>query len=285
MKVDTHVRRASFSVAIIFAVVIAVPAAAGAAPITLRSGAGVDAASIQAVVDLFRADLGGVNNGNTPGSLASGRREINWDGGGAAANATIFPSPMTTFNSGATTRGAVFTTPGTGFEISGQPNPEFGDINPQYPNNFTTFSSPRLFSPLGSNITDVFFFEPGTNNPATVTGFGAVFTDVDLINGVNHTSVEFFNAANVSLGIFLVPTFNNGLSFLGATFADPIFRVRLTTGTEPLGRNDNADIDVVAMDDFIYSEPQSIVPEPGSLLLLGSGVAAVAMYRRRRSRA
>ncbi len=140
----------------------------------------MDAASIQAVVDLFRSDLGGINNGNTPGSQTTGRREINWDGGGAAANATVFASPMMTFNSGATTRGAVFTTPGTGFEISGQPTPEFGDINPQYPNIFQTFSSPRLFSPLGSTITNVFFFVPGTNTPATVTGFGAVFTDVDF---------------------------------------------------------------------------------------------------------
>jgi len=264
------------------AIVFAIPAVSFAAPITLRSGAGVDAASIQAVVDLFRSDLGGINNGNTPGSQATGRREINWDGGGAAANATVFASPMMTFNSGATTRGAVFTTPGTGFEISGQPTPEFGDINPQYPNIFQTFSAPRLFSPLGSTTTDVFFFEPGTNTPATVTGFGAVFTDVDFSDD---TRLLFFNASGASLGSFFVPAFNNGLSFLGATFADPIFRVRILTGNTPLGPNDGGPIDVVALDDFIFAEPQSTVPEPTSLLLLGSGVAVLAARRRRRSRA
>src|SRR3712207_1132113 len=81
----------------------------------VRSGAGADAADILAVVNQFRTDLGNPNNGNTPGSLGSGRREINWDGGGAAAASTFFATPMTTFNSGATPRGAVFTTPGSGF--------------------------------------------------------------------------------------------------------------------------------------------------------------------------
>jgi hypothetical protein len=42
-----------------------------------------------------------------------------------------------------------------------------------------------LFTPVGSNITDALFFVPGTNGavPATVTGFGAVFTDVDQPDG------------------------------------------------------------------------------------------------------
>src|SRR6266487_4317018 len=104
------------------------------------------------VVDAFRIGVssGGVNNGNTVGSLLDGRREINWDGGGAAANATQFTSPMNTFNAGGTTRGLVSTTAGT-FEISGAPAPEFGEINATYPGIFQSFSAPRLFSPLGSN--------------------------------------------------------------------------------------------------------------------------------------
>jgi hypothetical protein len=91
-------------------------------------------------------------------SFPTGRREVNWDGGGAAANATIFPSPMNTFNSAPTTRGLVSITAGTGFEISGQPLPEFGDINPTYPAIFVTFSAPRLFAPLGSNVMDAAIF-------------------------------------------------------------------------------------------------------------------------------
>ena len=52
-----------------------------AAPVVF-SAAGTDPASIQGTVDSFRTALGGVNNGNAPGPLASGFREINWDGGG-----------------------------------------------------------------------------------------------------------------------------------------------------------------------------------------------------------
>jgi len=262
------------------AIVLALPVSASASVITIQSISGPDAASIQAIVDLFRTNVssGGVNNGNTVGSLSNGRREVNWDGGGAAALATVFASPMNTFNAGATTRGLVSTTSGT-FEISGQPSPEFGEINATYPGIFQIFSAPRLFSPLGTNVMDAIFFVPGTSTPASVFGFGAVFTDVDL---PNTSSLEFFDLSNQSLGIFFVPTFNNGLSFLGVTFTDAIGRVRITTGNTALGPNDGGATDVVALDDFIYSEPQTVVPEPATLTLLGTGVAAMVVRARRR---
>ncbi len=263
------------------AIMLALPVSASASVITIQSISGPDAASIQAIVDLFRTNVssGGVNNGNTVGSLSNGRREVNWDGGGVAAVATLFASPMNTFNAGGTTRGLVSTTSGTGFEISGQPSPEFGEINATYPGIFQTFSAPRLFSPLGSNVMDATFFVPGTSTPASVFGFGAVFTDVDL---PNTSSLEFFDLSNQSLGTFFVPTFNNGLSFLGVTFTDAIGRVRITTGNTALGPNDGGATDVVALDDFIYSEPQTVVPEPATLTLLGTGVAAMVVRARRR---
>ena len=83
-------------------------------------------------------------------------------------------------------RGAGFTTPGTGLSQappSGGPTNGLAGLfnNPTYGTTFSTFSPLRLFVPAGSNITDGLFFLPGTNGGtrATVTGFGAVFTDVD----------------------------------------------------------------------------------------------------------
>jgi len=217
------------------------------------SAAGIDAAAIQTVVDAFRNAVGSPNNGNAPGPVPSGRREINWDGGGAGAAATTFPIPMTTFNTAPLTRGAVFTTPGTGFEISGQPTPEFGDLNASYPVIFTTFSSPRLFTSLGSNITDVHFFRPGTDIAATTNAFGAVFTDVDL---AATTSVEYFNSADESVAKLFVPPSDNGLSFVGLVFSDErVARVSIISGNTAPGPSESSVVDVVVMDDFIYGEP------------------------------
>jgi hypothetical protein len=263
------------------------PQLALAVPVVLTSS-GATPADIQAAVDSFRAALGDPNNGNAAGPLSGGRREINWDGGSPTNDNT---SPAgTPFNGFLNTRGASFATPGTGFvqaPASGGAGGGLAAINPTYATIFTPFSPLRLFTPLGSNITDVHFFIPGTNGgtAALVAGFGAVFEDVDLAG----TSIEFFNAAAASLGSFSVPTANNGLSFLGVTFTEGavVDRVRITTGNSALGPNDSpADfVDVVVMDDFLFSEPQQVVngvPEPTTWMLLGIGLmAAFAGLRRR----
>src|SRR5829696_3656915 len=70
-------------------------------PPTVFQAAGPNASSIQSTVDAFRAALGSPNNGNAPGPLASGRREINWDGGGADTTT----APVTPFNVFLNTRG------------------------------------------------------------------------------------------------------------------------------------------------------------------------------------
>src|SRR5262245_40042333 len=168
---------------------------------------------------------------------------------------------MKTFNTAPTTRGAVFATV-SGFKISGQPMPKFGEINISYPGIFTTFSAPRLFTPLGSTITDVQFFVPGADTPAVVNAFGAVFTDVDLPES---TSIEYFDFAGHSLGRVFVPPANNGLSFVGLVFRDKrVGRVRITSGNTSLGATatDGAPVDIVAMDDFIYGEPLVATPLP-----------------------
>ena len=156
-------------------------------PIVFQA-AGLTIESIQSSVDAFRTALGEPNNLNMPGPLPSGRREINWDGGG---NNDMTTAPETPFNVFLDTRGAQFTTPGTGLsQAPPSGGPQGGLVglfnNPTYATTFSTFSPLRLFTPVGSNITEALFFVPGFMGafPATVPGFGAVFTDVDEPDGV-----------------------------------------------------------------------------------------------------
>jgi len=232
--------------------------------------AGPTADSIQGTVDEFRDALGGIDNGNVAGQ-ATGRREINWDGGGAATDTTPPETPFDTFLN---IRGAQFTTKGEGLS---QATPlGLGTLftNPGYETIFTTFSAFRLFTPVGSNVTDALFFIPGTAGatPAVVSGFGAVFTDVDHpggngpAKGANlkaSTLIEFFDADNKRVFSSFVPGSpgDGSLSFLGVLFDQPtIARVRIKTGTAKPGQDDDTKRDIVMMDDFIYGEPQPIIP-------------------------
>jgi hypothetical protein len=164
--------------------------------------------------------------------------------------------------------------------ISGQPAPEFGDINPAYPGMFQTFSSPRLMGIIGFPAMNVIFTIPGPppstfplNPPVVTSGFGAVFTDVDL---PDTTSLEFFDVHGRSLGRFFVQPQDNGLSFLGVTFDDAIVAsVQIFAGNASLGAIDGPGIDVVAMDDFIYGEPRAFVDEPATLSLLAAALLAL----------
>lgn len=250
-------------------------------------------ASIVGQRDLFRADLGGGSVAGANGSFGGLRREINWDGVPAGLSAPN-QLPANFFNSNSP-RGAVFSTPGTGFMVSsattdagaGQPAAaDFGNLNVSYTATFGTFTAQRLFMMLGSNQMDVSFFVPGTATAASVTGFGAVFSDVDVQSS---SSLEFFDTSNTSLGTFFVPagtTASESLSFLGVSFTagERIGRVRITSGSAALGPQTNdlpgGGTDLAVMDDFIYSEP-STIPEPAAaamaLLALGT-----CLSRRRR---
>ena len=242
-------------------------------PPLVFQAAGPTAASIQSTVDAFRAVPGfETNNGNNPPPLdRSGRREINWDGGNPAITATTPPvTPFTTF---LTTRGSQFTTPGIGLSqvaLSGLAG-LFNNLT--YEDIFSVFSASRLFTPVGSNITEALFFVPGTNgrDPATVRGFGAVFTDIDQPDGSGpgkkkgnrgaSTLMEYFDADGKLLFSSFVPASpgDGSLSFFGIVFDDALIAgVRITTGNVAPGPDDDGKNDIVMMDDFIYGEPQPL---------------------------
>jgi len=144
--------------------------------------------------------------------------------------------------------------------------------NPDYETIFSTFSPQRLFTPVGSTITEALFFVPGTAGatPASVIGFGAVFTDVDQPGGKGpgkganlqaSTLLEFFDADNKRLFSSFVPASpgDGSLSFFGVVFDEAIIaRIRITTGTAAPGRDDDEKQDIVMMDDFIFGEPQPL---------------------------
>ncbi len=254
---------------------------------------------VQATVDAFRTDLGSPNNGAVVDDQGAGRREIDWDGVPDADSAPgAFPADF--FNA-VSARGVLFSgAPQIRFQVSAKavnpfliPN-EFGQLNAFYPNAFSTFSAERLFTPRGSNVFNVTFVVAGTDTPAEVDGFGAVFTDVDL-DGL--TTIEFFDRlGNPPIAIdpislkqsplarrtVLATPGNEALSFLGVTFKEPpaelaaaltgpIARVRITTGNGVIPTSGAVpdDItqapgspDLVVLDDFIYGEPHAQpVPE------------------------
>lgn len=266
----------SVRVLILLGFLLIVPTFAVASPIVF-SDFGSDAASILDTVNAFRGAIGGANNGVAPGSFNTGRREIGWDGGGAAAPVLV-DMPKDQFQN----RGAQFSPATTTFSISGAPDPRFGNINPSYTSTFKAFSEPRLFAPTNSIVTEQTFSVPGSKIPATSTAFGAVFTNVEL---ANTTSIKYLGSGNKSLGTFFAQPAAGGLSFLGVAFnkGELIDRVVITTGNTVLGPNNGGGINVVAMDDFVYAEPRAAA-EPATLLLIGSGLIGL-LYGRKRSAA
>jgi hypothetical protein len=242
-----------------------------AAAQVVRSASGTTPGSIQSTVDQYRLDLGAFT-------------EINWDG---VPDAQAAPNglPSNFFNSS----GILLATPGTSFQVSADLTfpmfLEFNNIDPTYSATFATFSPERLFTPIGSNIFDVQFVVPGTSTPALTTGFGAIFTDVDL---ASTTSLTFFNASNASLGTFFAPAIsgNETFSFLGVSFPTAVVsRVRITAGNAALAAGvTDINSDLVVLDNVIFGARPSAVPEPGSVLVLGVGLAGVASAACRRRR-
>ncbi len=233
---------------------------------TLYSATGATAALLQADVDAFRAAIGTLNAPH-PINHTAGRRQINWDAAPDAVSApNAFPGDFFNANLFPRARGIEFSTPGTGLQLSATAasgaGVEFDNIDASYAAEFGVFSAERLFTPIGSNIVDVHFFSPADQTtPALVDSFGVIFTDVDL---ANVTKLDYYDSDGtlVHTQYAAASAGSATLSLAGAQFAAPcIARVRITTGNIALaaGIQDGvAGYDLVAMDDFIYGEPQPI---------------------------
>lgn len=256
------------------------------------TGADKNDPALVAAVTSFRNALGNPNNGvGVAANPLVGRREINWDAAGLDAFQSPNAMPATFFITNSA-RGAFIQSPGGTTRVSqrldnGGGNLRFGDINPTYNTTFQDFSAARLFAPFDNTTTEATFFVPGTGQtrPATVKGFGVIFTDVDEQDS---TSITLYDRQNqVLAGPLFAEIRSGGLSLLGVKFdaAEEVARVVVTSGDTPLslGVNDGSLVganiaDVVAQDDWFYSEP---VPEPSTMVLTGLVLAAAVIHRRR----
>jgi hypothetical protein len=203
----------------------------------------------------FRNELGTLN---TTTGLTTGRREINWDGVPDSLMGLRMPSdffnPTTPGSPVARQRGLVYA--GTDNPIVSKTN--FADVNVNVAPEFAPFSGNKIFAVVNASLWPVNFRVPGQTTEGIIKGFGIVFLDVDK---ANTTFIEFFNEDR-SLGKFFAPVHDNtsNHSFLGVYF--PSGKItHVTIGHEGKLADGEKDIsqggtkDLVAFDDFIYSEP------------------------------
>lgn len=221
------------------------PASVPPSTLVLASG------DIAAKVADFRTLLGDPANGATPGEQPAGRREVNWDGAGARPfnNRDDFPPDFF--------KGAGLIYDGAAFRNDSL---LFAEINPTYADQFKAFSPKVMFSAIGTNVITAEFRVAGSQTPAIVTGFGVVFSDVDMDNV---SSLELFDKNGRSLGKLFAPSRSdgNGLSFVGLKFDVPIVaRVKITCGNGALGAGVDditagGPADLVVVDNVIFGEP------------------------------
>ena len=222
----------------------------------------IDAKVFTAVDDInpklneFRQLLGTLNT--TPG-VSGGRREINWDGVPDSLMSKKLPddffNPVGAGANPSLQRGLAYSPDSGQFRVS---NNNFADIDSQASIEFTSFSGNKSFANVSANQWPLGFRVAGQTTPATVSGFGAVFIDVDLDNS---TSIEFFENTE-SLGTYFVPKHTAGsrFSFLGVYFNNhKITHLKITHQGKLIdGEKDitsGGAKDLILLDDFIYSEP------------------------------
>ncbi|GAA4925224.1 hypothetical protein GCM10023313_32120 [Mucilaginibacter defluvii] len=222
--------------------------------VTSASG---DSAAIIGKINQFREHAGNPLN-STP-ITNGGRREINWDGVPAdftspkAFPATFFNATEKDAPDGRK-RGLIYQPANTSLLVS---ETNFAEIDTTFKSQFKAFSKAKLFSPKGTNVSEIIFMLPGTNTPAYVTSFGVIFADVD------HAESTYIDAYQDDklLGRYKASVANKGFSFVGLhTHKYKITRIKITSGNTALAPNiqDGPQKDLVVLDDLIYSEPVAL---------------------------
>lgn len=223
---------------------------------------------LQDIVSKYREELGGIDNLNEAGPLDDGHRSINWD-----AAAVPFDMPFDFFDR-TVTRGAVFKAKGKKFAVS---NPAMAPpeddrfsslLTRRVSRQFRRFSRERLFTPVLRNKFSVIFNVPAQRKRATTTGFGAVYTDVDLKFA---TKMKFFDRRGCLIAKLAVPPKSRGLSFAGIVVLDPhnpyklipaVAKVVVRLGNISVDDFQHGHLkphvknDLVVVDDLVYGEPQ-----------------------------
>ncbi|MFN0130707.1 MAG: PEP-CTERM sorting domain-containing protein [Verrucomicrobiales bacterium] len=258
--------------------------ATGARAAVVVTATSPTAAGLGTTVDEFRTlvSQGGTNNGVGGGLFPNGRREVAWD----VASLDPFQVPAAMpgdFFRTNSLRGLELTTPGSlrvsGRAASGSYDVLFSTLNPTAAAGFQTFSPERLLAAYGATTVVAEFYLPSApSQRAVVQGFGALFADVSLFGP---TRLEAFGRSGRLLATVAVPATPNGLSFAGLWIDGGEWIDQMYIHVGEAGIENTSDLsDIVALDDFIYSEPQ-LIPEPETALLLALGVA-LAFRRRQR---
>jgi hypothetical protein len=210
-------------------------------------------------VPTFASSLGSPDNLSESGFHAEGRRQINWDGVPATfSDNNDFPEDFFNVNS---PRGAIYEAEdGTGLRVSSN---HFADLAPTNATDLIPFSEPKMFAPVGTRTFELKFRIPGTKTPAVVKGFGAIVVDVDK---ASLSRLKAFDKNGHVIANIGVPVRKNPdeYSLVGVTFTSPVIaKVQLILGDTPPKKgvkdvSSGGTKDVVALDDFLYSEPQRI---------------------------
>lgn len=242
------------------------------------------AAGLGTTVDGFRTlvSQGGTNNGVGGGLFPNGRREVAWDVASLDPFQVPAAMPGDYFRT-SSLRGLELTTPGSlrvsGRVASGSDDVFFSTLNPAAAAGFQAFSPERLLAVYGATTVVAEFFLPSApSQRGVVQGFGALFADVSLFGP---TRLEAFGRSGQLLATVIVPAAPEGMSFAGLWIdgGEWIDQIHIHLGEAGI-ENTSGLPDIVALDDFIYSEPQ-LIPEPAPAVLLAVGVALTFRRRRR----